>query len=303
MFSCKIFYLLPPWLLSLVIYFVFSNHQSVQLHSHVQLFVTPWTAARQASLYYQLKLMSTESVMPSDHVILCHPLLLPSGGRLMEHPASGSFPMSQFFKSGGQSIRVSASASVLPMNIQDWFPLEWTGWISLQSKGTTESLGLSRVFSNTTVQRHQFFSTQLSLQSSFHIHNWVLFLLWLCLFILSAVISPPISSSILGTYQPGAFIFQCPIFLPFYTIHGILKARILKWFAIPFSSGPCFVRTLCHDPSFWVALHGMDHSFIELDKAVVCFKWLYFLNSFNFWQENWLWTHLDLGLNPSSMAY
>ena len=172
MFSCKIFYLLPPWLLSLVIYFVFSNHQSVQLHSHVQLFVTPWTAARQASLYYQLKLMSTESVMPSDHVILCHPLLLPSGGRLMEHPASGSFPMSQFFKSGGQSIRVSASASVLPMNIQDWFPLEWTGWISLQSKGTTESLGLSRVFSNTTVQRHQFFSTQLSLQSSFHIHTW-----------------------------------------------------------------------------------------------------------------------------------
>ena len=83
-----------------------------------------------------------------------------------------SFPMNQLFAWGGQSIRVSASASVLPMNIQDWFPLEWTGWISLQSKGTTESLGLSRVFSNTTVQRHQFFSTQLSLQSSFHIHTW-----------------------------------------------------------------------------------------------------------------------------------
>ena len=72
-------------------------------------------------------------------------------------PASGSFPMSQFFTSGGQSIRVSASASVLPMNTQDWSPLGWTGWISLQSKGP------SRVFSNTTVQKHQFFGTQLSL--------------------------------------------------------------------------------------------------------------------------------------------
>ena len=64
-----------------------------------------------------------------------------------------------------------------------------------------------------------------------HIHNWVLFLLWLCLFILSSVISPMISSSILGTYQPGEFIFQCPIFLPFHTVHGVLKARIMKWFA------------------------------------------------------------------------
>ena len=75
-----------------------------------------------------------------------------------------------------------------------------------------------------------------------HIHNWVLFLLWLHLFILSGVISPLISSSILGTYQPGEFIFQCPIFLSFHTVHGVFKARILKWFAIPFSSGPRFVR-------------------------------------------------------------
>ena len=81
-----------------------------------------------------------------------------------------------------------------------------------------------------------------------HIHNWVLFLLWLSLFILSGVISPLISSSILGTYQPGEFIFQCPIFLTFHTVHGILKGRILKWFAIPFSSGSRFVRTLHHDP-------------------------------------------------------
>ena len=82
-----------------------------------------------------------------------------------------------------------------------------------------------------------------------HIHNWVLFLLWLCLFILSGVISPLFSSSILDTYQPGEVIFQCPIFLPFHIVHGVLKARILKWFAIPFSSGPLFVRTLHHDPS------------------------------------------------------
>ena len=83
-------------------------------------------------------------------------------------PASGSFPMSQLFASGGQSIGVSASVSVLPVNTQDWSPLGWTGWISLQSKG------LSRVFSNTTVQKHQFFGPQLSLQSNSHIHTWLL---------------------------------------------------------------------------------------------------------------------------------
>ena len=81
-----------------------------------------------------------------------------------------------------------------------------------------------------------------------HIHNWMLFLLCLCLFILSGVISPLISSTF-GNYWLGEFIFLCPNFLPFQTIHGVLKARILKWFAIPFSSGPCFVRTLHHDPS------------------------------------------------------
>ena len=81
-------------------------------------------------------------------------------------PASGSFPMSQLFTWGGQSIGVSALASVLPMDTQDWFPLEWTGWISLQSKG------LSRVFSNTTVQKHQFFSTQPTSQFNSHIHTW-----------------------------------------------------------------------------------------------------------------------------------
>ena len=85
---------------------------------------------------------------------------------LQSFPASGSFPMSQFFASGGQSIGVSASASVLPVNTQDWSPSRWTGWISLQSKG------LSRVCSNTTVQKHQFFGSQLCLLSNFHIHSW-----------------------------------------------------------------------------------------------------------------------------------
>jgi len=85
--------------------------------------------------------------------------VVPFSTHLQSFPASGSFPMSQFFSSGGQNIGISASASVLPMNIQDWFPLALSGWISLQSKG------LSRVFSNTTVQKHQFFVTQLSLYS------------------------------------------------------------------------------------------------------------------------------------------
>ena len=93
--------------------------------------------------------------------VLCHPpLLLPS------IPASGSFQMNQLFTWGGQSIGVSASTSVLPMNTQDWSPLGWTGWISLQSKG------LSRVVSNTTVQKHQFCSAQPSLWSNCHIHTW-----------------------------------------------------------------------------------------------------------------------------------
>ena len=80
-----------------------------------------------------------------------------------------------------------------------------------------------------------------------HIHNCVLFLLWLHPFILSGVISPLISSGILDIYPPGVFIFQCPIFLPFHTVHEVLRAGILKWFAIPFSSGPHFVRSLHHD--------------------------------------------------------
>ena len=133
------------------------------------LFATPRIASYQAPLSITisrslLKFMSINSVMPSSHLILCRPLLLLA----QSLPASGSLPMSQLFTWGGQCIAVSASASVLPMNTQDWSPLGWTGWISLQSKG------LPKVFSNTTVQKHQFFGAQLSSQSNSHIHTWLL---------------------------------------------------------------------------------------------------------------------------------
>ena len=157
------------WTSGKQVFFFKFYKKSVQLLSHVWLFVTPWTAACQASLSITnsrslLKLMSIELVMPSNHLILCHPLLL----LLQSFPASMSFQMSQLFTSGGQNIGVSASTSVLPINIQDWFPLGWTGWISFRAKG------FSRVFSNTTVQKHQFFSAQLSLESNSHIHTWLL---------------------------------------------------------------------------------------------------------------------------------
>ena len=131
---------------------------SVQSLSRVRLFATPWTVARQTSLSIAdsrslHKLISMESVMPSSHLTLFRPLLLlPS-----IFPSIRVFQMSQFFSSGGQSIGISALASIVPMNIQDRFPLGWTGWISLQSKG------LSRVFSSTTVQKHQFLDAHLSL--------------------------------------------------------------------------------------------------------------------------------------------
>ena len=139
---------------------------SVQLFSHVRFFASPWTAAFQASLSITnsqslLKLMSIESVMPSTHLILCHPLLL----------LLSIFPSIRWVSSSNKSVLSNESAlrirwakywsfslkSVLPMNIQDWSPLGWIVWISLQSKE------LSRVFSNTTVQKHQFVGAQLSL--------------------------------------------------------------------------------------------------------------------------------------------
>ena len=130
---------------------------------------TPWITACQASLSItnsrsSLKLTSIKSVMPSSHLILYRPLLLLP----QSLPASESFPMCQPFAWGGQSTGVSALASFLAKNTQGWFPLEWTGWISLQSKG------LLRVFSNTTVQKNQFFGAQLSSQSNSYIHTWPL---------------------------------------------------------------------------------------------------------------------------------
>ena len=119
-------------------------------------------------IYHQLlELAQTHVHRVNDTIQPSHPVI-PFSSCIQSLPASGSFPRSQLFPSGGQSIGVSASASVLPMNTQDWSPLEWTGWISLQTKG------LSRVFSNTTIQKHQFFSAQLSSQSNSHIHTWPL---------------------------------------------------------------------------------------------------------------------------------
>ena len=134
---------------------------SVQSLSCVRLFATPWIAASQASLSITNSQSSLTSICPSSHLILCRPLLLPT------IPASKSFPMSQLFAWGGQSTGVSALASFLPKKSQGWSS-ERTGWISLQSKG------LSRVFSNTTVQKHQFFSAHLSLWSNSHIHTCLL---------------------------------------------------------------------------------------------------------------------------------
>ena len=130
----------------------------VQSLSHVQILVIPWIAAYQASQSF-----TTPGVCSNSHPLSwwCHPTISSSvisfSSCLQSFPASGSFPRSQFFASGGRTIGVSASASVFPIKIQDWSPLGWTGVISLQSKG------LSRVLSNTTVQKHQFFGPQLSL--------------------------------------------------------------------------------------------------------------------------------------------
>ena len=138
------------------------------MFSHVWLFATPWTVGGQASLFFTiswilLKFVSIELMMPSSHLTLCHPfLLMPS-----IFPSVSLF-LSQLFASDGQSTRVWTSASVLPVNIQDWFSLGLTGLISLLSKG------LSRVFSSTTVWKYQFFGIQPSLWSLSHICTWQL---------------------------------------------------------------------------------------------------------------------------------
>ena len=139
----------------------------VQSLSHVWLFAAPWMAAQQASLSIKnsrssLKLMFIQPVMPSSHLILCHSLLLlppiPPSIRVFSNESTLCMRWLKYWS--------FSFSIILPMNTQDWSPLGWTGWISLQSKG------LSRVFSKTTVQKRQFFGAQLSSQSNFHIHTW-----------------------------------------------------------------------------------------------------------------------------------
>ena len=141
--------------------------RSDQSLSRVRLFATPWIAARQASLPSPTPRVHSDS-RPSSR--WHHPAIsfsvVPFSSCPQTLPASEAFPISQLFAWGGQSTGVSALASVLPKKSQGWSPSEWTGWISLQSKG------LSRVFSNTTVQKHQLFGIQPSSQSNSHIHTW-----------------------------------------------------------------------------------------------------------------------------------
>ena len=141
----------------------------VQLLSHVKFCVTPWIAGFQASLSFTISSLCSNSCPLSQW---CHPIIsspvVPFSSYPQSFPVSVSFPMSQFFTSGGQSIGASSSASVLPVNIQDWSPLGLTGLISLLSKG------LSRIFSSTTVLKHQFFGIHPSLWSNSQIHTWLL---------------------------------------------------------------------------------------------------------------------------------
>ena len=142
-------------------YYSFTKRISLVQFSHSVMSNSLWSHglqhARPPVHHKHLEFTQTHFLRVGDAIQPYHPLLPPFSSHLKTFPASGSFQMSQFFASGSPSIGVSASASGLQMNIQDWFPLGWSGWISLQSKG------LSKVFSNTTVQKHQFFSTQFSL--------------------------------------------------------------------------------------------------------------------------------------------
>ena len=150
---------------SLILYYI--QFSSVQLLSRVRLFATPWIAARQGSCLSPTPGVHSDS-RPSSQ--WCHPAIsssvIPFSSCPQSLPSSKFFPMSQLFSWGGQSTGVSVLASFLPKKSQGWSPSEWTGGISLQSKG------LSRVFSNTTVQKHQFFGAQLCSQSNSHIHTW-----------------------------------------------------------------------------------------------------------------------------------
>ena len=162
------------WQINVSLSIAISSFSSVQSLSRVRLFAIPWITACQASLSItnsrsSPKLTCIESVMPSSHLILCHPLLLlPPILPSIRVFSNESTLRIRWPKYWSFSLSIQWTASVLPMNTQDWSPLGWTGWISLQSKG------LARVFSSTTVQKHQFFGAQLSSQSNSHIHTWPL---------------------------------------------------------------------------------------------------------------------------------
>ena len=145
---------------------------ALQSFTHVQLFATPWIEACQASMFFHVLHLPEVCWTSCPLSQWCHPTIssfvIPFSSCLWSFPASESLPVSQLFTSGGQSIGASASASVLPMDIQDWFPLGLTGLTSLLSKG------LSRTFFSTTVWKHQFFGAQASLESKSHICTWLL---------------------------------------------------------------------------------------------------------------------------------
>ena len=143
--------------------------RSVQLPQSYPTFCDPMNCSTPVfPVHHQLRSLKNSCTSSRWYHQTVSSSLVHFSSSLQFFPASGSFQMNHFFTSGGQSIGVSASASVLPRTIQDWLPLRWTGWISLQSKG------FSRVFSNTTIQKHQFFGTQLSLWFNSHIHTYLL---------------------------------------------------------------------------------------------------------------------------------
>ena len=204
--------------------FSWRSAQSVQLLSRFQLFVTPWTTARQASLFFTI---SPEVCSNSCHRVGDkHPTSSSSvtlfSSCLQSFPASGSFSLSQFFTSGGQSIGASPSGSVLPVNIHDWFPLGWTGWISVLSKG------LSRVFSITAVQKHQFSGAQLSLQSNSHIHTWICFPIHMEKTIALTFDEVKLLSCVRLFAAPWTIAFQAPLSMEF--------SRQEYWSGLPFLS-------------------------------------------------------------------